>query len=119
MTFAILGVIAFILILSVPNISETINNAVPDFSKSLGGMDVKYYILTAFGVGILLDILYFYLITRYADGKSKGTFLLILLSLRVISATVAIFTTHTPMSLGSIIDCVTLFFLLRYRKENN
>ena len=119
MTFAILGIIAFILILSVPNISETINNAVPDFSKSLGGMDVKYYILGSFGIGILIDIWYFYLITRYADGKSKGTLLLILLSLRVISATVAIFTTHTPMSLGSIIDCVTLFFLLRYRKENN
>jgi len=119
MTFAILGIIVFILVLTVPSITDTINKAVPDLSKSLGGMDVKYFILGSFGIGILIDIWYFYLISRCADGKSNGTLLLILLALRVITAIVAIFTKNTPMNLGSIIDAVTLFFLLLYRSENN
>lgn len=119
MIFAVLGIIFGIATLAVPGVSEAIKNAAPNLVASLGGMDLNYYLFTIFFINALLDIWYFYLITRCADGKSKGTLLLVLLSLRVITAIVAIFTTNTPMSLDAITDAVTLIFLIYYRKENN
>lgn len=119
MIFAVLGIILGIAILAVPGVSETVKNAAPDLVDSLGDMDLNYYLFTIFCLDALLNIWYFYLITRCADGKSKGTLLLVLLSLRVITAIVAIFTQNTPMSLNAIIDAITLIFLIYYKKENN
>ena len=118
MVFAVIASILGILIVAVPSIMETINKAVPDLSNSLGGVDVKNYILVSLVFSALVDLLYFYLITRCADGKSKGTFLLILLVLRVLTAIVAVFTTKTSISLDAMMDAVTLFYFIRFKNES-
>ncbi len=118
MTFAIIGIVCAIIILAVPSISTTIEKAVPDLAKSLSGMSIKTFFAFSFGFGALVDLLYYYLIVRCADGKSKGTVLLVLLVLRVLTAIVGLITTKTPMNIGAIIDAVTLFALIKFKKEN-
>ena len=106
MTFAVLAIIFGIVLLAVPSVPEAINNAVPNLSDSLGGGDVKYSLFGILCFSALLDIWYFYLITRCAEGKSNGTLLLVLLSLRVVTAIVGIFITKTPINLDVIIDAI-------------
>jgi len=118
MTFAVLGIIFAILVLAVPSIVETIEKAVPNLSKTVGDISVKTYLLISLGVSVLADLLYFYLITRVADGRSKGTVLLVLLILRVATAIVGLINSNTPMNMSAIIDVVTLFGFFRFKNES-
>ncbi|MBQ9012401.1 MAG: hypothetical protein IJ094_02365 [Bacilli bacterium] len=118
MTFAVLGIIFAILVLAVPSIVETIEKAVPNLSKTVGDISVKTYLLISLGVSVLVDLLYFNLITRVADGRSKGTVLLVLLILRVATAIVGLINSNTPMNMSAIIDVVTLFGFFRFKNES-
>ena len=118
MIFVIFAVVFGILIFTVPSIIETINSTLPNLSESIGDLDVKSYLIIMLSVGALFDLWYFYLITRCANGKSKGTLLLVLLVLRVATGVVNMITTKSYYDIGLIADAVTLFHLLRFKSES-
>lgn len=74
------------------------------------------------GLVVLSNLWYFWLNSRVAAGKSKGTFLLILLVLGVVGSIYTFFTTPgVSRSIGfdSIVDLFGLYYLLEVRKENS
>ena len=119
MTFAILGIICFVLLLNVSSVLETIEKHAANITKSLGDLDLKTYLLVILGVCILLDIWYFYLITRCATSKSKGTLLLVLLVLSIATGIVQMLTTKSFYDLSLIIDAITLFGLYHFKKRKS
>lgn len=117
--YAILALIFCALVLFVPSISEAFEKAISDASISIGDISVKNFLIISLAISALFDLWYFYLISRCADGKSKGTLLLVLLVLSVVSGVINIITTKTFSDIGLVIDAVTLFYLILYRRENN
>jgi len=72
------------------------------------------------GVTVVLNLWYFWLCRRAADGKSKGTLYMILLILGVVSSLVTFFTTKDAgraLSFNAIVDLCGLYFLMQVRKE--
>lgn len=117
--YAVFALIFCALVLFVPSISEAFEKAMSNSSISIGNISVKTYLTVSFAVGALVDLLYFYLISRCVNGNSKGTFLLVLLVLGVVSGVINVITTKSFSNVGLVIDAVTLFYLILYRKENN
>ncbi|MBR1883436.1 MAG: hypothetical protein IJ809_00555 [Clostridia bacterium] len=118
LVFAIIAVIFGIIIIAIPSVIETVNKTLPNLSQSLGGVDLKTYFIVSLSISVLFDIWYAYLISRCADGKSKGTLLLILLILGVVSGIVTMLTTKSFYDARLVIDAVTLLFLIRYKTAN-
>lgn len=103
-----------------------ISNFMPELSKPLSqafannGLDGMLMFNVTAAVTALLNLWYFWLARRAADGKSKGTFYMILLLLGVISSLITFFTTSgvgKVLSLDAIIDICGLYFLLQVMKE--
>ena len=72
------------------------------------------------GVVVLINLWYFWLCRRVANGKSKGTLYMILLILGVVSSLVTFFTTKgagRALSFDAIVDLLGLYFLMQVRKE--
>ena len=72
------------------------------------------------GVVIAINLWYFWLCRRAADGKSKGTLYMILLILGVAGSLVSFFTTKgagKALSFDAIIDICGLYFLMQAKKE--
>ena len=72
------------------------------------------------GVVIAINLWYFWLCRRVADGKSKGTLYMILLILGVAGSLVTFFTTKgagKALSFDAIIDICGLYFLMQAKKE--
>ena len=71
-------------------------------------------------ITVALNLWYFWLCRRAADGKSKGTLYMILLILGVIGSLVTFFTTKSAfkaLSFDAIVDLCGLYFLMQVRKE--
>ena len=117
--FAVLALVFFALVLFIPSITEAFEKAMAETKTSIGNISVKTYLLVSLGTGALFDLLHFYLITRCVNKKSKGTFLLVLLVLSVVGSVINMITTKSYSDIGLVIDAVTLFYLIRYRKENS
>ena len=72
------------------------------------------------GVVVLINLWYFWLCRRVANGKSKGTLYMILLILGVVSSLVTFFTTKgagRALSFDAIVDLLGLYFLMQVKNE--
>lgn len=117
--YAVLALVFFALVLFIPSITEAFEKAIAETATSIGNISVKTFLLVSLGTSALFDLWHFYLITRCVNGKSKGTLLLVLLVLAVISSVIKMINTKSFSDIGLIINAVTLFYLILYRKENS
>lgn len=110
--FAVLGFIAAIAVLFIPNLNETLKQVVqfPD------NVSPKVFIETSIIVSSLVDLWLFWLVRRYVNGKSKGYFYIVLLVLGIVSGIVGIFTGKGSISINFIIDVVGLILMIRAKK---
>lgn len=88
-------------------------------TKGLGKDGMLSLNITA-GLTVIVNLWYFWLCRRAADGKSKGNLYMILLILGVVSSLVTFFTTKgagKALGFDAIIDLCGLYFLMQVRKE--
>ena len=72
------------------------------------------------GVTVIVNLWYFWLARRVADGKSQGTLYMILLILGVVGSIVNFFTTAgagKALCFDAVVDICGLYFLMQVRKE--
>ena len=84
------------------------------------GKDGMLSLNVSAGLTVVLNLWYFWLCRRAADGKSKGTLYMILLILGVVSSLVTFFTTKgagRALGFDAIVDLCGLYFLMQVRKE--
>ena len=98
-------------------------NAMPELKNGINeglGKDGMLTLNITAGVVVLINLWYFWLCRRVANGKSKGTLYMILLILGVVSSLVTFFTTKgagRALSFDAIVDLLGLYFLMQVRKE--
>ena len=98
-------------------------NVMPELKDGITeglGKDGMLSLNIAAGVTVVLNLWYFWLCRRAADGKSKGTLYMILLILGVVSSLVTFFTTKgagRALGFDAIVDLCGLYFLMQVRKE--
>ena len=88
-------------------------------TKGLGKDGMLSLNITA-GLTVIVNLWYFWLCRRAADGKSKGNLYMILLILGVVSSLVTFFTTKgagKALGFDAIIALCGLYFLMQVRKE--
>ena len=98
------------------NVMPELKNGI---NEGLGNDGMLTLNITA-GVVVLINLWYFWLCRRVANGKSKGTLYMILLILGVVSSLVTFFTTKgagRALSFDAIVDLLGLYFLMQVRKE--
>ena len=100
-------------------------NLIPGFSENLIKIAKDDNAMIALNAGIITDIIvylwYFWLAKRVVDGKSNGTVFMVLLILNVISRIVRLISTSGTRGMGTldlVLCAVTLYYLLKVRKEN-
>ena len=109
---AVAYIVAFLLCLAVPQIADKLKEATNnDIMIGLGATAVA---------SAIFYLWYFWLARRVADGKSNGTFYMILLLLGIGGAVVNMITTKgaTLLNIDTIVDIIGLYFLLQVRKED-
>ena len=108
-------------------IGAIICNFMPELSKPVAeafaqnGLDGMLVFNISAGIVVILNIWYFWLCRRVADGKSEGTFYMILLILGVVSSIVTFFTTKgagRALTFDAVIDFCGLYFLMQAKKDN-
>lgn len=98
-------------------------NVMPELKNGINeglGKDGMLTLNITAGVVVLINLWYFWLCRRVANGKSKGTLYMILLILGVVSSLVSFFTTKgagRALSFDAIVDLLGLYFLMQVRKE--
>ena len=98
-------------------------NVMPELKNGINeglGKDGMLTLNITAGVVVLINLWYFWLCRRVANGKSKGTLYMILLILGVVSNLVTFFTTKgagRALSFDAIVDLLGLYFLMQVRKE--
>ena len=107
-------------------IGALICNFMPELSKPIAeafaqeGLDGMLVFNISTGVVVLINLWYFFLVRRVADGKSNGTFYMVLLILGIVGSIVTFLTTKgigKALSFDAVIDMVGLYYLLQARKE--
>ncbi len=98
-------------------------NVMPELKDGITeglGKDGMLSLNIAAGVTVVLNMWYFWLCRRAADGKSKGTLYMILLILGAAGSIITFFTTKgagRALSFDAIIDVCGLYFLMQVKKE--
>ena len=98
-------------------------NVMPELKDGITeglGKDGMLSLNISAGVTVVLNLWYFWLCRRAADGKSKGTLYMILLIIGVVSSIITFFTTKgagRALGFDAIIDLCGLYFLMQVRKE--
>ena len=98
-------------------------NVMPELKDGITeglGKDGMLSLNISAGVTVVLNLWYFWLCRRAADGKSKGTLYMILLILGVVSSLVTFFTTKgagRALTFDAVIDICGLYFLMQAKKE--
>ena len=98
-------------------------NVMPELKDGITeglGKDGMLSLNISAGVTVVLNLWYFWLCRRAADGKSKGTLYMILLILGVVSSIITFFTTKgagRALGFDAIVDLCGLYFLMQVRKE--
>ena len=98
-------------------------NVMPELKDSITqglGKDGMLSLNVTAGVVVALNLWYFWLCRRVADGKSEGTLYMILLILGIVSSIVTFFTTKgagRALTFDAIIDFCGLYFLMKAKKE--
>ena len=107
--FYIAGAIIF-------NVMPELKNGITD---GLGDDAILSLNITAVVV-VLLNLWYFWLCRRVADGKSDGKLYMILLILGIVGSLVSYFTTKgagKALSFDAVVDICGLYFLMQAKKE--
>lgn len=107
--FYIAGAIIF-------NVMPELKNGITD---GLGDDAILSLNITAVVV-VLLNLWYFWLCRRVADGKSDGKLYMILLILGIVGSLVSYFTTKgagKALSFDAVVDICGLYFLVQAKKE--
>ena len=109
---AVSYIVAFLLCLAVPEIADKLK-------EGLGNNIMIELGVTAI-VSAIFYLWYFWLARRVADGKSNGTFYMILLFLGIGGSVVNMLTTKgaTMLNIETITDIIGLYFLFQVRKED-
>ncbi len=98
-------------------------NVMPELKNGINeglGKDGMLTLNITAGVVVLINLWYFWLCRRVADGKSEGNLYMVLLILGVIGSLVTFFTTKgvgKALSFDAIVDLCGLYFLMQARKE--
>ena len=98
-------------------------NVMPELKNGLTeglGNDAMLSLNITAGVVVVLNLWYFWLCRRVADGKSEGNLYMVLLILGVIGSLVTFFTTKgagKALSFDAVVDLCGLYFLMQARKE--
>ena len=109
---AVAYIVAFLLCLAVPEVADKLKeNLGNDIMIELGATAV---------VSAIIYLWYFWLARRTADGKSNGTFYMILLFIGIGGSVVNMLITKgaTMLDIDTITDIIGLYFLLQVRKED-
>ena len=121
--FKLLSIIGLYIIVSVFYVVGIILcNVMPELKDSITqglGKDGMLSLNIAAGVVVVLNLWYFWLCRRVADGKSEGTLYMILLILGVVSSLVTFFTTKgagRALSFDAVVDICGLYFLMQAKK---
>ena len=103
---------AFLLCLCVPTIADKLKEGL--------GNDAMIELGVTAVVSAIFYMWYFWLARRVADGKSNGTFYMILLFLGIAGSAVNMLTTKgaTMLNIETIADIIGLYFLYQARKED-
>ena len=98
-------------------------NVMPELKDGITkglGKDGMLSLNISAGLTVVVNLWYFWLCRRAADGKSKGTLYMILLILGVVGSLVTFFTTKgagKALSFDAVVDLCGLYFLMQARKE--
>ena len=98
-------------------------NVMPELKDGITeglGKDGMLSLNISAGLTVVVNLWYFWLCRRAADGKSKGTLYMILLILGVVGSLVTFFTTKgagRALGFDAIVDLCGLYFLMQVRKE--
>jgi uncharacterized membrane protein len=104
-------------------VATIICNVMPELKNGLTeglGNDAMLSLHITAGVVVVLNLWYFWLCRRVADGKSEGNLYMVLLILGVIGSLVTFFTTKgagKALSFDAVVDLCGLYFLMQARKE--
>ena len=104
-------------------VGTVICNIMPELKNGLTeglGNDAMLSINITAGVVVVLNLWYFWLCRRVADGKSEGNLYMVLLILGIVSSLVSFFTTKgvgKALSFDAVVDLCGLYFLMQARKE--
>ena len=98
--------------------------AVPQVASKLTEITGNEFAIVAFeiliAIGVLSDLWNFWLGKRVVDGKSRGTFYLILLVITAIGNIITMITNPSQLfkSVDCVLDIIALVCLIKIRKEN-
>ena len=104
-------------------VATIICNVMPELKNGLTeglGNDAMLSINITAGVVVVLNLWYFWLCRRVADGKSEGNLYMVLLILGIVGSLVTFFTTKNAgkaLSFDAVVDLCGLYFLIQTRKE--
>lgn len=104
-------------------VSTIICNIMPELKNGLTeelGKDAMLSLNITAGFVVVVNLWYFWLCRRVADGKSKGNLYMVLLIIGVISSLITFFTTKgvgIALSFDAVVDLCGLYFLIQARKE--
>ena len=104
-------------------VGTIICNVMPELKNGLTeglGNDAMLSLNITAGVVVVLNLWYFWLCRRVADGKSEGNLYMVLLILGIVSSLVTFFTTKgagKALSFDAVVDLCGLYFLMQARKE--
>ena len=113
MILAVLTLILGIVIALIPDVKDVM-------SKYIKGDNPLLYFETVLIVDALVDVWYFWLARRFADGKSNGTLLTILLALSLFGECYNMFAGPTKggATFTLILDAVALYFVTKIKGED-
>ena len=98
-------------------------NVMPELKDGLTeglGNDAMLTLNITAGVIVAINVWYFWLCRRVADGKSNGNLYMVLLILGVVGSIVTFFTTKgagRALSFDAVIDLCGLYFLMQAKNE--
>ena len=107
-------------------VAAIICNCMPELSNAVAeafaqnGIDGMMMFNISAGVVVVLNLWYFWLCRRVANGKSEGTFYMILLILGVVGSLVTFFTTKgagRALTFDAVVDICGLYFLIQSKKK--
>jgi hypothetical protein len=104
-------------------VGTIICNVMPELKNGLTeglGNDAMLSLNITAGVVVILNLWYFWLCRRVADGKSEGNLYMVLLILGIVGSLVSFFTTKgagKALSFDAVVDLCGLYFLMQARKE--
>ena len=100
-------------------VGTIICNFMPELKNGFTN-DVMLSLNITAGFVVVLNLWYFWLCRRVADGKSEGNLYMVLLILGIVGSLVSFFTTKgagKALSFDAVVDLCGLYFLMQARKE--